>query len=302
MSEAFNYDAKEKETDAEITGQTRPFQVFNDLASFSKALEVATGHIFDLASVIELHTDFIKVFEQYLLLNIKEYGSEKPDNILFLSEDKAYAFSSNFPPISAIKNYENIVIKPFGKGTILCFLILDKIIDNHKKQFEGFIDKIKRQEEDFNHGEYRKLSLEIERFSDRLEEFHDLLLELEETRYQQVETQYITFDYSVLIAESLSLQGRCRRRIGSLKEVRQEHEMRATEELNQRIVKLNDVVKKLTALTVLFMIPTLIASHFGMNFKYMPELNVSWAYPSVILGQIVFVVAGIVVFKKIGWL
>lgn len=240
--------------------------------------------------------------EQYLLLDIKEYGGEKSDNMLFLSEDKAYAFSSNCPSLLEIKNFDDILNKPFGKSTIFCFLILDKIADNHKKQFEGFVDKIRKQEEDSNHVEYRKLSLEIERFSDRLEEFHDLLLELEETRYRQVETKYITFDYGVLLAESLSLQGRCRRRIGSLKEVRQDHEMQATEELNKRIVKLNDVVKRLTAIAVIFMVPTLIASHFGMNFQYMPELHVQWAYPSVLLGEIVIIVAGIVVFRKMGWL
>jgi hypothetical protein len=302
MGETINQGAKEREVAAETTYQAGSFQVFDDLGSFSKALEAATGLTFDLASVIELHTDFTEATEQYLLLNIKEYGGEQPDNILFLSEDKAYAFSSNCPSLSAIKTFEDILGKPFGKSTILCFLVLDKIMDNHKKELEDFVDKIRKQEEHFDHIEYRNLSLEIERFSDRLEEFHDLLLELQERRYRQVETQYLTFDYRVLIAESLSLQGRCRRRIGSLKEVRQEQEMRATEELNQRIVKLNDVVKRLTAITVILMLPTLIASHFGMNFQHMPELHMWWAYPSVVLGQIVIMAAGIAVFWKMGWL
>lgn len=244
----------------------------------------------------------LEASEQYLLLNVKEYGVEKPDNMLFLTEDKAYAFSGNCPSPSAIKSFEGILTKPFGNSTILCFLILDKIIDNHKKQLEVFVEKIKKQEEDFDQVEYRKLNLEIERFSDRLEEFHDLLLELQERRYKQVQSHYISFDYRVLIAESLSLQGRCGRRIDSLKGVRQDHEIRATEELNKRILKLNDVVKRLTAITVIFMLPTLIASHFGMNFQYMPELHVPWVYPSVIVGQIALMVAGIVIFRKIGWL
>ncbi|MDD5112231.1 MAG: magnesium/cobalt transporter CorA [Candidatus Altiarchaeota archaeon] len=36
---------------------------------------------------------------------------------------------------------------------------------------------------------------------------------------------------------------------------------------------LNEVVKVLTVLTTLFMIPTLIASIYGMNFHYMPEID-----------------------------
>jgi Mg2+ and Co2+ transporter CorA len=302
MGETINQGAKERSVAAETTYQTGQFQVFDDLVSFSKAIEKAAGVTFDLASLIQLNTDFAEASEQYLLLNIKEYCVEKPDNMLFLTEDRAFAFSSNCPSPSAIKSFEGILAKPFGNSTILCFLVLDKIIDNHKKQLEGFIENIRKQEEDFDQVEYRKLNLEIERFSDRLEEFHDLLLELQERRYKQVQFHHISFDYRVLIAESLSLQGRCRRRIDSLKGGRQDHEIRATEELNERILKLNDVVKRLTAITVIFMLPTLIASHFGMNFQYMPELHVWWVYPSVLVGQIVIMVAGIVVFRKVGWL
>jgi Mg2+ and Co2+ transporter CorA len=301
MAETTDHGEKKREGDREAYSTSR-FQVFDDLVSFSKAIETAAGITFDLASLLQLNIDLVEASEQYLLLNIKEYGVEKPDNMLFLAEDKAYAFSGNYPLPSAIKPFEGILAKPFGNSTILCFLVLDKIVDNHKRQLEAFVDKIRKQEEDFDHVEYGKLNLEIEHFSDRLEEFHDLLLELQERRYKQVQSHYISFDYRVLIAESLTLQGRCKRRIDSLKGVRQDHEIRATEELNKRILKLNDVVKRLTAITVIFMVPTLIASHFGMNFQYMPELHVPWAYPSVIVGQIVLMVTGIVIFRKIGWL
>ncbi len=67
-------------------------------------------------------------------------------------------------------------------------------------------------------------------------------------------------------------------------------------------LKLNDAVKKLTALTVILMLPTLIASHFGMNFAFMPELNLWWAYPAVVVFQIVFMGIGFAIFRKIGWL
>jgi Mg2+ and Co2+ transporter CorA len=301
MVETTDHGEKKSDGDKE-TYNTSRLQVFDDLASFSKAIETAAGVTFNLASLLQINTDFVEASEQYLLLNIKEYGVEKPDNMLFLAEDKAYAFSSNYPLPSSIKPFEGILAKPFGNSTILCFLVLDKIIDNHKRQLEDFMEKIRKQVEDFNQIEYRKLNLEIEHFSDRLEEFHDLLLELQERRYKQVQSHYISFDYRVIIAESLSLQGRCKRRIESLKGVRQDHEIRATEDLNKRILKLNDVVKRLTAITVIFMVPTLIASHFGMNFQYMPELHLPWVYPSVIVGQIVLMVAGIVIFRKIGWL
>jgi hypothetical protein len=271
------------------------FQVFDNLESFSRAVESAGGTSFDMAALLRLNTDFLQDSEHYLLLKVKEFGADKPDNILFLLKDRAIVLSSNCPAAAAIKPFEKILAEPSGIGTVLCLLVLDRIVDNHKKQLEAFLEKIKKLETTFDRMEYRKLSLEQERFSDRLEEFHDLVLELQERRYKQVQTQLISFDYHVLIAESQSLQGRARRRIDSLKRLQQDYEIQASEELNKRILKLNDVVTRLTAVTVIFMVPTLIASHFGMNFQFMPELHVPWAYPVVI-------VTSIVIFRKVGWL
>jgi len=44
----------------------------------------------------------------------------------------------------------------------------------------------------------------------------------------------------------------------------------------------NRVIKLFTVLTVIFMPPTLIASMYGMNFKYIPELGFRWGYPTAL--------------------
>jgi Mg2+ and Co2+ transporter CorA len=175
-------------------------------------------------------------------------------------------------------------------------------MEKHIQQLESLSREIRSLEENFNHEKYRALSLEFERYSDRLEEFHDFILGMQERRFKQVETQYISFDYRVLIAESQSLQARCRRRLNYLKDLRQDHELKSTEELNQKIVKMNDVLKKLTSITVILMLPTLIASHFGMNFLHMPELRIWWVYPLVIAAQFVIMGVFFLIFKKIDWL
>lgn len=302
MAEATNPEAGLGNSSAGGECQTGQFQVFNDLTSFSKAIGTAAGVTFDLSSMIQLNTDLLQAAEHYLLLNVKEYGVENPNNILFLFEDKAFIFSTVCPSPSAFKPFDHVLAKPSGIGTVLCFLILDKIIDNHKKQLESFLEKINRQEQRFDQIELRKVNLEIERFSDRIEEFHDLVLELQERRYRQLRLDYISFDYRLLIAESSSLQARVRRRLDHLKRIQQDHSIRASEDLNKKVLKLNDVVTRLTAITVIFMLPTLVASHFGMNFKFMPELDIPWVYPAVVIGQISVIAAGILIFKRIGWI
>ena len=56
-------------------------------------------------------------------------------------------------------------------------------------------------------------------------------------------------------------------------------------------IKQNRIMTILTVVTTIFMPLTLIAGWYGMNFKYMPELDSVWGYP-VIIGVSLFVAVG----------
>ena len=65
---------------------------------------------------------------------------------------------------------------------------------------------------------------------------------------------------------------------------------------------LNQVMKTLTALTVILMAPTLIAGIYGMNFDQMPELRWGYGYP-LALGLMAMVALGLFVyFRRKGWI
>lgn len=279
------------------------YTVFPSLEDFARAVEKETNTPLDFKPIMKLHTDFLQSADNYLLLNVKQFsGGAEENDFLFLSRDKAYILTNHPPRYFATAEFAEVLRMPFGKSTILAFIVLNRLMGNHKKRFEELLERVQILEETFEHREYHDLVFQFERFDDRLEEFHDLMLRLQESRFKEVQTRYIAFDYGVLITESLSLQGRCRRRLTLLQELRQDHELQSTEELNRRIIKLNDVVRKLTALTVILMMPTLVASHFGMNFVFMPELKIAWAYPAVIIVQLVLMAIGAFIFRKIGWL
>jgi len=44
-------------------------------------------------------------------------------------------------------------------------------------------------------------------------------------------------------------------------------------------IEQNDLFKVLTIVSVVGIPPTLMAGIYGMNFKFMPELNWAWGYP-----------------------
>jgi magnesium transporter len=66
--------------------------------------------------------------------------------------------------------------------------------------------------------------------------------------------------------------------------------------------RLNSVMKVLTIIATIFMPLTFLAGIYGMNFKYMPELEWRWGYPVIWLIMIGIGSFMLVYFKKKNWL
>lgn len=67
-------------------------------------------------------------------------------------------------------------------------------------------------------------------------------------------------------------------------------------------IEQNKIIKLFTVATVAMMPPTLIGTIYGMNFKFMPELELHYAYPIVLAVMIISIIVPVIVFKKKGWL
>ena len=66
--------------------------------------------------------------------------------------------------------------------------------------------------------------------------------------------------------------------------------------------KMNEVMKVLTMVATFFIPLTFIAGIYGMNFKFMPELEARWGYPAVLLVMGGIGIAMFIYFKVKRWL
>ncbi|MGD9498650.1 MAG: CorA family divalent cation transporter, partial [Armatimonadota bacterium] len=66
--------------------------------------------------------------------------------------------------------------------------------------------------------------------------------------------------------------------------------------------RLNEVMKVLTIIATIFMPLSFIAGVYGMNFQYMPELSVPWAYPAVLAVMLGLGLGMLAYFRRRGWL
>ena len=67
-------------------------------------------------------------------------------------------------------------------------------------------------------------------------------------------------------------------------------------------IKQNRIMTVLTVVTTIFMPLTLIVGWYGMNFKYMPELESRWGYPIIIAVSLLVAAGSLLFFKKKKWL
>jgi magnesium transporter len=67
-------------------------------------------------------------------------------------------------------------------------------------------------------------------------------------------------------------------------------------------IEQNKIIKIFTIVSVIFMPPTLIASIYGMNFHFMPEIDKKWGYPATIIVMVLSSLFILYYFKKRKWL
>ena len=143
-------------------------------------------------------------------------------------------------------------------------------------------------------GRLNEIRMEIRDLQNHYEQLLDLAEELEENEngfFQQENLRYFR--------QFLSRVERLRDMATAMRDYTiQIHDLYAT----QMDVRQNRIMTILTVVTSIFLPLTLIAGWYGMNFRYMPELNWPWSYPVVIAVCIVIVVVCLVYFKKKKWL
>ena len=143
-------------------------------------------------------------------------------------------------------------------------------------------------------GRLNEIRMEIRDLQNHYEQLLDLAEELEENEngfFRQENLRYFR--------QFLSRVERLRDMATALRDYTiQIHDLYAT----QVDVRQNRIMTILTVVTSIFLPLTLIAGWYGMNFRYMPELNWPWSYPIVFVVCIVIVVACLIFFKKKKWL
>jgi len=253
----------------------------------------------------------VEEFDKYIFIVLKMiYYNEKKEEIIV--EQVSLVLGDNF--VISFQEQEGDVFDPVrarirqGKGHVrkagadyLAYALIDSVVDHYFAIIEVFGDDIEKIEEELAtnpHPDVLRTIYKIKRDTILLRRsvwpLREVLSGLQRAESPLIrENTFVYFrdiyDHTIQVMDTIEAS---RDMVTGMLDIY----------LSSMSNKMNEVMKFLTIFASIFIPLTFIAGVYGMNFKFMPELNWHWAYFAV-LGLMALVAGTLLVyFRKKKWL
>ncbi len=253
----------------------------------------------------------IDVFENYVYIIVKmfQYNSEKDEihieQVSFiLGKDYVISFQEKegdvFEIVREAIRQDKGLIRGMGADFLLSSLI-DSIVDNYFDICDILEEKIERIDEELISKPSQTTINEINRLKREiifirkavwpLREVINVLLRIGAPFISQKTIIYLrdVYDHIIQIIDLIE----------TLQEILSGMVDIYLSSISNRT---NEVMKILTIIATIFIPLTFIAGVYGMNFKFMPELEFIWGYPLVVLVMITVSIIMLLYFRRKKWI
>ncbi|MFX1299616.1 MAG: magnesium/cobalt transporter CorA [Promethearchaeota archaeon] len=203
------------------------------------------------------------------------------------------------PIMDRIRNNRGLIRRM--KNDFLAYAILDAVLDNYFTVIEKLSDKIEVVEDELISNPVQDTLHEIYRLKQELIvlrksiwPFREVISRMERGRYALIDEKLLIYirdiyDHSIQVMETVETY---RDMLSGMLDIY----------LSSVSNRMNEVMKVLTIIATIFIPLTLIAGIYGMNFRFMPELEIPIAYPLVWLSMIIVSLVLVVFFKRKRWI
>ena len=178
---------------------------------------------------------------------------------------------------------------------LLDYIIKDdiRIMEKYESELEKIEDEVIEQSQD-NLNRLNQIRREIRRYNTHYEELIDLTQELYENENGFFKQDNLNYFRTYLNRLD---------RLANTTTYLRDYVIQVSDTYDEQIaVKQNNITTLLTVITTVFAPLTLLTGWYGMNFKYMPELNYRISYPIVFIVALLIAIVLLIYFKKKKWL
>ncbi|MFH1837256.1 MAG: magnesium/cobalt transporter CorA [Candidatus Omnitrophota bacterium] len=249
-------------------------------------------------------------FEEYLFISLKMlYCGEKRGEIVI--EQVSLVVGDNF--VLSFQEREGDVFNPIrerirqSKGRIrkmgpdyLAYTLMDGVVDNYFSILESFGEDMEKLEEDLTVDPkfevlqtIRKLKSDIVSLRRSVWPLREMISGLQRGESPLIKKETIiyfrdVYDHTVQMIDTIES---FRDMVSGLLDIY----------LSSMSNKMNEIMKFLTIFAAIFIPLTFLAGVYGMNFKYMPELEWRWGYFVVVGVMLTVGISMLCYFKRKKW-
>ncbi len=274
------------------------------------------GEVFGLHPLVQediLNTDHRPKIENYdnyayivakLLLhdeNQSEYTNEQESFIL--GQNYVISFSERkteiYSPVKERIRKGGGHIRKMGSDYLL-YSLLDVIVDNYFNVLEKLSDEIEIAEDELISNPSPNTLKGIHQFKRQMLYIHKAVWPLREVigELERNETSLVKESTSLYIRDLYDHVIQIMETVETLRDILSSMLDMYLSSISNRM---NEVMKILTIISTLFIPLTFIVGLYGMNFRYMPELNWPFMYPVVWVIMISIVIFMLAFFKRKKW-
>lgn len=275
------------------------------------------GRIFDIHPLVLediLNTSQRPKFEEYeghLFMTLKNLQHNEEEEIveaeqvsIVVGQGYVISFlereSDLFEPVrNRVRNSKLRIRK--RDSDYLAYALVDNVVDNYFKIVETLGERLEEMDTvDFRDMDEQKLGV-LFNLKKGFLSIRKSVLPLQETVDKVINEEY------EIISESTRLYFRdvldhIQQIVDSLDAYREASKDAVDTHLSILSMKMNEVMKVLTIAATIFMPLTFIAGIYGMNFKFMPELEWRWGYFAVLGVMVVLLVVMLIYFRRRSWI
>lgn len=244
------------------------------------------------------------IIMQSLKFSDMQQGIENEQVSFVLGKDYVISFQESegdlFAPIRHALEQNNHRLRTFG-ADYLCYALMDNLIDQYFSIVEKVDENLDHLEDELVHDPKPLTILKIQRCKREITFVRKSVWPLREviSKIFRLETPLIqartkvwlndVYDHTIQVIEGVEI---FREVSSGLIDIY----------LSNINLRMNEVMKVLTVVSTIFVPLTFVASIYGMNFDYIPELHWKYGYPYVLSIMFVMAMAMLTYFRRKNWI
>lgn len=269
--------------------------VISDILNVSKRSKIE-----ELDQILFFSVKSILPGEDDQHVHVEQISFVLKDNVLVSFQEKKSAFFTHIR--ERIKTRSGIVCKK--QNDYLLYLLLDAVMENFYISIEYYEDGIEKLLLQSKASDDPKILIDIERYRENLNFLKRSIIPLRDALYT-LKSEQDDEAFNVIKSSNYTFFTRLHQKaIEILEQI--EYDINTLDSasnfyFSSQSHRMNEIMKVLTVVSVIFMPLTFIVGVYGMNFEYMPELKLTYGY-YVVVGVMVAVAAAMAwYFKRKKW-